>query len=385
MNTDHRLNTDKNNADPVYHKLAAYLDKMPAGFPATESGVELRILRRFFNPDEAAFALHVTLIPEEARVIARRAKISRDEAELRLEAMAKKGLIYSMESDTKPTTYMSNQLVIGIWEYHVNDLDPDLINDMNEYIPTLMQEAWKVPQLRTIPVDKSITPPMEISTYENAEELIKHQKNIAVAPCICRREKSLVGEGCQAPEEVCLVFGSAADYYQRNGLGRIIDQREAMDILKKADEAGLVLQPSNAQKAANICFCCGCCCAVLRTLKKYPKPVELISSPFYAVSDPESCDGCSICLDRCPMEALTIEDYHSVVNRDRCIGCGLCVTTCPTDSLHLVRKPEKEQPPVPKNNIEKYIQLGRSRGKLRSSEIVMMQVKSKVDRLLASK
>jgi electron transport complex protein RnfB len=385
VNTDHHLKTDKDCFDPVYYKLAAYLDKMPAGFPTTESGVELRILRRFFNPDEAALALHVTLIPEEARVIARRAKISREEAKTRLEELAKKGLIYNIESNNKPTTYMSNQLVIGIWEYHVNDLDPDLINDMNEYLPTLMQEAWKIPQLRTIPVDKSITPTMEISTYENAEELIKNQKNIAVAPCICRREKSLVGEGCQAPEEVCLVFGSAADYYQRNGLGRIIDHQEALDILKKAEEAGLVLQPSNAQKTSNICCCCGCCCAVLRTIKKYPKPVELISTPFYVVSDPESCDGCSTCIDRCPMEALTIEDYKSVVNRDRCIGCGLCVTTCPTDSLHLVRKPEKEQPLVPKNNIEKYIQLGRSRGKLRSSEIVMMQVKSKVDRLLASK
>jgi hypothetical protein len=377
MKMNHHLNTDNNNIDPIYYKLAAYLDKMPAGFPATKSGVEIRILRRFFDPDEAAFALHVTLIPEEARVIARRAKITRGEAELRLETMAKKGLIYSMESDGKPTTYMSNQLVIGIWEYHVNDLDLELINDMNEYIPTLMQEAWKVPQLRTIPVDKSITPPMEISTYENAEELIMHQKNIAVAPCICRREKSLVGEGCQAPEDVCLVFGSAADYYQRNGLGRIIDHQEALDILKKADEAGLVIQPSNAQKVANICFCCGCCCAVLRTIKKYPKPAELISSPFYVVPDPESCDGCGIC--------ITIEDDQSAVNRDRCIGCGLCVTTCPTDSLHLVRKPDKELPSVPKNNIEKYIQLGRSRGKLSSSEIVMMQVKSKVDRLLASK
>ena len=85
------------------------------------------------------------------------------------------------------------------------------------------------------------------------------------------------------------------------------------------------------------------------------------------------------------MDALTIEEFKSVVNLDRCIGCGLCVTTCPNDSLLLVRKPEKEQPAVPKSNVQNYINLGRKRGKLNASKMVMMQVKSKMDRLLAAK
>ena len=87
---------DKNSPqnDDVYLKLAKYLDEMPAGFPATDNGVELRILRRFFNPEEAEITLHVTLIPEEARVIARRAKISSEEAERHLAIMSKKGLIF---------------------------------------------------------------------------------------------------------------------------------------------------------------------------------------------------------------------------------------------------------------------------------------------------
>ena len=72
----------------VYQRLAKHLDNLPGGFPATESGVELRILRRLFTPDEAELALHLTLIPEEARVIARRAKITRMEADERLQEMA---------------------------------------------------------------------------------------------------------------------------------------------------------------------------------------------------------------------------------------------------------------------------------------------------------
>jgi hypothetical protein len=183
--------------ETVYLKLAKYLDDLPAGFPSTESGVELRILKRFFSPDEASLALHVTLIPEEARVIARRAKILCEEAESRLEAMSVKGLIYRIERKDRPTEYMSNQLVIGIWEFHVNDLDPQLIADMNEYMPFLMEESWKVPQLRTIPVNQSITAQTEIGTYEMAGELIRKHKKIAVAPCICRREKNMINEGCR--------------------------------------------------------------------------------------------------------------------------------------------------------------------------------------------
>lgn len=193
----------------------------------------------------------------------------------------------------------------------------------------------------------------------------------------------MVGEGCAAPEEACLIFGSAADYYIRNGLGREIDQQAAFDILREADHHGLVLQPSNAEHAANICCCCGCCCAVLRNIKRHPKPVELVASPFYATSDPDVCDGCARCPERCPMEAINMTNDTSVVNPERCIGCGLCVTTCPTGALQLIRKPLTEQPYLPKTNLEKYIRLAQKRGKLSSTKMVMMQIRSKMDRLLA--
>jgi NAD-dependent dihydropyrimidine dehydrogenase PreA subunit len=371
----------------IYKKLAQHLDNLPGGFPSTESGVELRILRRLFAPDEAELALHLSLIPEEANVVARRAKITGEEAAERLEAMARKGLIFSIESKKRPPKYMATQYVIGIWEYHVNDLDEGLIRDMNEYIPTLLSpETWKrAPQLRTIPVGKSISTDLSVLPYEKAEELVRAQKKFLVAPCICRRERKMVGEGCKKPEESCLVFGLAADYYERNGLGRVIDMDEALRILKKADMAGLVLQPSNAKRAVNICCCCGCCCQVLKNLKRFPKPAALCATPFIAASNPDTCDGCGICVARCQMDALRMENDVAVLDEDRCIGCGLCVSTCPTDSLKLVRKPEPEQPDVPQRMTETYIRLGRERGKLTTLNMVQMQVKSKLDRLLASK
>ena len=192
----------------IYRKLAAHLDNLPGGFPATETGVELRILKRLFTPEEAGLALHLSLISEEPRVIARRAKIPGEEAASRLEAMAQKGLIYREEFEKGPMKYMAAQYVVGIWEYHVNDLDPDLIRDMNEYLPFLLTEqAWKVPQMRVIPVGQSITPENKVLSYEMAEELIRGQKKFGVAPCICRREHTMMGKDAANRKKVA--WGSA--------------------------------------------------------------------------------------------------------------------------------------------------------------------------------
>jgi ferredoxin len=372
--------------DEIYLRLARHLDDLPGGFPPTETGVELRILRRLFSPEQAELALHLTVIPEEPPVIARRAGLALEEAEQRLKEMARKGLIFSFESEGRTPKYMAAQYVIGIWEYHVNDLDPDFIKDMDEYLPTLFDgEIWKkAPQLRTIPVGQSLDPQLEVLSYEMAEELVKQQEKFLVAPCICRREHTMMEKGCDGPEESCLVFGLGADYYQRNGLGRVIDLQETLDILKKAEEAGLVLQPSNAQKIVNICTCCGCCCQVLKTFKRYPKPATLVSTPFVAAADTATCEGCGVCIDRCQMEALQLEEDKVVLDLDRCIGCGLCVTTCPTNSLTLVRKPDSAQKEVPPKMMDALLKLGKERGKLGPTTLAKIQLKSKLDRLRAS-
>ncbi len=374
-------------ADDIYEKLARHLDDLPGGFPPTETGVEMRILRRLFSPEEAELAIHLTLIPEEARVIARRAGITRDEAARLLKEMSGKGLVYRITEDGTSPKYIATQYLIGIWEFHVNDLDPQFIRDMDEYLPTLLDDdTWsKVPQMRTIPVGRSISAQLEVYPYERAEELVRGQKKAVVAPCICRLERSMVGEGCDRPLEVCLSFGTAGDYYERNGLGRVIDQEEVLEILKKAERAGLVLQPGNFRELLFICCCCGCCCALLRNVKRHPKPATLISTPFQAALNPETCEGCGICVDRCQMEALQLVDDKVELNRNRCIGCGLCVSTCPTGSLTLARKPASQQPEVPRYMMNTAYKLGRARGKLNAANIAMMHVKSKVGRILAGR
>jgi len=367
--------------EDVYRRLARHLDDLPAGFPPTESGVELRILKRLFSEDEAEMALLLSVFPEMPESVAARARLTVEETARKLEEMAGKGLIHRLVAEDGSRRYSSNQYVIGIWEYQVNRLNPDLIRDMEEYLPTLMTAGpWKdTPQLRVIPINEMIPVRHEILAHEKAEEMVRGQDRFLVAPCICRRERRMVGQGCDKPEESCLIMGRAVEYYEANGMGRVIDRDEALALLKKADETGLVLQPSNAKKIANICMCCGCCCGVLRAIKAHPRPAGFVSTPFRAALAPETCEDCGVCLTRCPMEALTRDGDGGIrLDAARCIGCGLCVTTCPSGSLTLVRKPEAEQREVPATFRQTYVEMAKRRGKLKPAKLAKAWIRTKI-------
>lgn len=347
----------------VFKKLADHLDKFPGGFPPTDTGKELRLLKRLFTPEEAELAMHLTLDREEARVIAERTGFAPAEAERKLREMARKGLIFSVEPEDSPALYQAVPWVVGIYEFQVKKLDRDFIEDMDDYESNIRPNSVteSIPQIRTIPVGKSIETNLEVLPYERAEELVKAQDKFAVAPCICRRKAKLMGAGCEAPEESCLIFGEWAEYYARNGQGRYVDRDGVLDILNKADKANLVLQPSNSREIRFLCTCCGCCCDVLTRLKKHPMPSEQVASPFIAKAKPETCKACGVCMDRCQMEAFTLEKDRVILNSDRCIGCGLCVSTCPTDSLVLVRKPASKQIQIPVNMDTTWEEMTRTR------------------------
>ena len=347
----------------VYTRLAHHLDQLPAGFPPTESGVELRILKRLFTPEEAAMALDLTMIPETAADIARRT--NRDEITIAplLETMSGKGLIFRNRKGNAPQ-FMVSQFVIGIWEYHLKELSPELIADVNAYLPHVMHERHlklNTQQLRVIPISKEITGTNEILNYDVAEELIRSQKKIVVSECICRKEHEMVGKGCDNPMEACLSFGSAAYYYEENGLGRTIDTDEALAILETGRKAGLVLQPGNAKRPANICMCCGCCCQVLKNLKTLDKPALVVHTNYYARIDGDLCVTCGECQERCHMDAILTEE-ETVVDRDRCIGCGVCVSSCPTGAMALVQKHTDDQYDPPANVFETYLAMAKERG-----------------------
>lgn len=346
--------------DDLYRQLAKHLDQLPGGYPPTASGVELRILRRLFTAEQARLALHLTLAPELPAQIAERAGMDVPACERLLVEMERQGLLFTVER-SGATCYLAAQFIVGIWEYHVDSLDEELIRDVNAYLPELMDgRIWKeAPQLRTVPVGESLTVEHQTLPFEHAGQLVAGRRKYLVAPCICRKEHTLLGNGCDKPEEACLMFDAAADFYEKRGIGRVIDHAETLQILQLAERHGLVLQPSNAKEALSICLCCGCCCQVLKMLKRHPRPADCFTSPFTARIIPENCTGCTLCIERCPMEALHMVADRAVLDDGRCIGCGLCVATCPGGALKLERS--AQQPVVPKNPRAALVNLSRVR------------------------
>jgi len=367
----------------IYQRLAHHFDRLPGGFPPAPDGLELRILERLFTLEEANLALNLTLIPERAILVAARAGLSVEQVQPMLEKMAEKGLLLEIRREGRPPRYMASQFVVGIWEYQVNRLTPELVRDMDEYMQYLMDfNVWKkAPQLRTVPVGESIPHSGEVLAYENAAAMVEAHESFSVAPCICRQEQELIGKGCGKPMETCLQLG-ASDFYIRYGRGREISKTEALEILKTADKAGLVLQPGNAKETGFICCCCGDCCGVLRTAKLHPKPASVLSSSYFAVCDPDLCSLCGVCEERCQMEAISFDNYSALVDLDRCIGCGLCVTTCATEALRLQRKAEDDLPDIPQNTIAMGYKLGQARGVLGPLAVARLAAKSVMDNAL---
>ncbi|GAB6906127.1 4Fe-4S ferredoxin iron-sulfur binding domain-containing protein [Desulfosarcina cetonica] len=347
----------------IYKQLATFLDNLPAGYPSTDSGLELRILKRLFTPEEAAAAMTLTMIPETVAAVA--ARTGRDAAQLEtlFAEMAAKGLIFRI-SKRDQTLFSAAQFVVGIWEYHLNSLDEGLVQDVNAYMPTLLKKGWlenETKQLRVVPVSKSLSADMAVMPYEAAEAILKGQSKIVVSPCICRKEQKLIGKGCDKPMETCFSFGAAAFYYEKNGLGRSIDKAEALEILKAGVDAGLVLQPGNQQKTSNICMCCGCCCGILKNLKTLDKPALAVHTNYFAKVVEADCIGCGDCVARCQMDAIVLDDVARV-DAARCIGCGLCVTGCPTEAMRLSEKNADARYVPPRSVLETYMNIAKERG-----------------------
>jgi len=352
--------------EDIYKKLAVHLDNTPSGFPETESKVELRILKQLFTTEEAELALSLVLMLETVETIAQRAQKDPKKIESVLIEMGRKGLLIHVNRDGV-NTFMLAQFVVGIWEYQVNHLTKKLIKDFNEYAPYLIKDQYKnkTQQLRVIPVAKAINTELNIMDYEQVENIIKSQSKILVAPCICRQEHNIMGNGCDKISEACLIFGSGAYMYESRGIGRTISQEEALDIVKQGVKQGLVPQPSNAKKPINICLCCACCCQILKNIKNFEAPAKIVSSNFQANVNQDECTGCQACEEICPMDAVEMdEDIIAAVNLDRCIGCGLCVTVCEFDAMSLKDKKETEKIEPPANIIETYMNIVREKGLL---------------------
>jgi len=346
----------KSNAD-VYRQLQRHIDNMPIAFPESEYGYDIKLLQHFFTPEEAIIALELSALPEPLERIHKRLKntgISLDDLERTLDTLSEKGSILGGKFFEKkgPGKYYSKApLAVGMYELQAGRLTKDLEKDFQKYANEKFYKVFhskKTSQMRTIPVNKGVNIERYVDSYDNVRDIVqKTNRPIAVIECVCRSGKDLVEDPCKHSDirETCLLFEDIANYAIDGGAARVLTKEETFEILDRAEDAGFVLQPENNQNPNFICCCCGCCCNVLTSVKKFPRPVEFYHSNYYSKVDPELCEACWECVERCPMEALTIDADYLSVDLDRCIGCGVCVSTCPTNAIELKRKDKSYVPP----------------------------------------
>ena len=339
-------------SESLYRRLQQHLDRMPVGFPATQSGVEIRILQRLFTPDEAEIALELSAIPEPAATIHKRFKsrMALPELKQKLDRMAEKGniLAWPIEGEVR---YAKMIFAIGMYERQVKKLTPEFERDTRQYMEEAFGQAFhtrKTTQLRIVPVNKRIAVERGVTTYDQIRAYVEASPGpFAAIPCICRHGKDLLGESCQQTKlrDNCLMIGMAARWAADSGMGRTMSREEMLDLLDQADKEGLVLEPENTKSPMFVCCCCGCCCNVLQSAKRLPNPADYFSSSFYAAVAPDVCESCGTCEVRCQMEAISNTEGKAVVDRLRCIGCALCVTTCPSGALRLEPNEKPRIPP----------------------------------------
>jgi electron transport complex protein RnfB len=345
----------------VYRDLQRHIDRMPGGFPEVESGLDVKLLKRFFTPEEAEMATQLSMKPEPLKRIYNRVKdsgMSVNELKQMLGVMMRKGVILTWEDGYDETHYSNAEFAMGgIFNFQLNNLNKELLNDYHQYQAERRSQASPGPSgplpLRTIPVEKSIPVPEKyhVSDYDSVRKLVENARGkISVADCICRLTSQILGEGCQKTDliEACLMIGP--DHARRHvdmGIGRYLTKEEAFELLDKAQQDGLVLQPENSRAPDTICICCGDCCVLLKMLNKHPRPVEMYVTNFYAEVDRELCNGCGECVSKCQLNAITVDD-KARVNLDRCIGCGNCVALCPQGAVKLIKKEPEKVPPKDK-------------------------------------
>ncbi len=291
-------------------------------------------------------------------------------------SLARKGMLFNQPSSSGTMVYRLLPLMnVGLMEYKfMNELTGDekerelahLFQNLMDQVRDQVQENYDnlVPMLqsappvdrtvpsrvtddgkpiRIIPVDRGVEVPEEfILPSQSVDQIIDKFDEIAVGHCFCRQRRKVLGDPCatDAPVINCFTFGKSARHTVAQGFARMLTKEEARRIMREAEEAGLVHKAFHpganvSRPETSICNCCKDCCDTLNLWRDGAFP--LINSTYYlSVIDPDACTGCGICVDRCPTDAIELND-DGTAERDEnaCFGCGICARFCPEEAISL--------------------------------------------------
>jgi ferredoxin len=226
-----------------------------------------------------------------------------------------------------------------------------------DQITTLFEKAPSI--ARVIPVEEEIEVRQEIVLpLEELSKIIEKYDTIGLSTCYCRHRKDLLDSPCKKTEDRknCFSFGKTATFLISEGFAERISKEEAMKILKKCEDDGLVHKAFHThldpmREIDGLCNCCKCCCGTFELYYEGGTPLLDMTSYMANVNE-EECIGCGTCVEECNSEAIDLVDTFAVINESRCIGCGICAHLCPENAIKLNRtelRDVKVPPPKLKN------------------------------------
>ena len=215
--------------DEVYKRLAKVLDTLPNGFPATDNGVEIALLKKIFLPEEADLFCDMRLTFETAEQVARRTGRPLEGLLERLITMGQHGQLFALPfGDT--WYFKMLPFIFGVYEFQLGRIDKEMAELAEQYMPLYgMQFFTNKPQLMQIlPIEETISPAQEALPYERVSALIEKSQSFLVNECICKKENALVGKPCDRPLEVCLAMAPVPGVFDKSPIGRVITKRRRM-------------------------------------------------------------------------------------------------------------------------------------------------------------
>jgi Pyruvate/2-oxoacid:ferredoxin oxidoreductase delta subunit len=360
-------------SEDIYERLAAALDALPHGFARTPSGVELRLIKMAFTPEEVWLAGQLTRFPETAAEIAGR--VGRDVAEVtatlesliprrlvRLDSpgMAAPGLTPQAEGEKR---YRLGPFLVGWYEANMRLLDKEFAELFEQFVIEGGGERIFSPRpgvLGVVPVRGSLKPELiaSMEPHLDIDAHFKRHERFLVIPCVCKREQELEhGHSCQLPMKRCGFVGLPP----QTPLGEtVLGPEDASRLLDELAQMGHVhlafygfTMGAETPQFVGTCNCCGCCCGVLRGITHLGLAEAPQRSNYRAVVNPDECIACGLCIDRCPVNAIANDqDDKALVERPKCIGCGVCVIGCASDAIEMVPVSAEEWFHVPSGMME---------------------------------
>ena len=293
---------------------------------------EYRILAPIVDDDMCDVMMHMRLEANRTvEELARRCKKDVAFVQQQLEKLMVAGVARQREVDGQ-ICYYYPIWVPGIMEGILSNREqcdryPDLGVCFEEYtrrrlevlVPTLNSGKAGMSFMRVMPVMSAIENDSRTASYDEVATLIENATAISVGPCSCRRARRLMGEGCgHLEEDMCMYLNENAINYSNTGAHRLVSKEEAYEILRRAEDNGLVHeinQTPGFEDATAICNCCGCSCFALRIAEMF-RSKNAIRSNFVARVDKEKCVACGQCVENCQTNALRLGQKRCINDPD---------------------------------------------------------------------